>query len=156
MHPIIRANLEEYLSGAADARQQLLIQRHLESCRACQEELAVMEWQASLLRQLRPPESLAPAPGFYARVMERIAAQQQNSLWALLVDPVFGKRLAYASLALIALLGALLATSRPAPPVVEPAPPEVVLVQDPGQPPFGVDQERDRNVVLVQLATYEY
>jgi hypothetical protein len=48
-------------------------------------------------------EDLAPAAGFYARVMSRIEAQAPPSIWSFFLQPL-GMRIVYASLALAVLL----------------------------------------------------
>lgn len=155
MHQPIRERLEEYLSGTEEAGGVRGIESHLSGCRECRREIEGMRRQAALLRVLRPEAELDPAPGFYARVMDRIESQRSASIWSLLLEPVFAKRLAYASLALLVLLGTL-ALSVGTEPVIAPSAAEVVLVEDPIGPPLGVDPAQDRDVVLVNLATYQY
>ena len=58
-----------------------------------------------LLHGLRCPDDIEPRPGFYAKVMDRIESQQKSSIWSVFLEPVFSKRLAFASMALIMLLG---------------------------------------------------
>jgi len=53
------------------------------------------------------------------------------------------------------LLGTL-ALSVDTEPVIAPSTAEVIMVDDPIGPPLGVDPAQDRNVVLVNLATYQY
>jgi hypothetical protein len=58
---------------------------------------------------LRPPAELVPAPDFYARLNARIESQQARSLWRLLSwEPTFGRRVAFASLMAMFLLGSFL------------------------------------------------
>jgi hypothetical protein len=69
-------------------------------------ELSSMQVQAELFGTLRVTEDLEPAPGFYARVLQRIEERVQESMWgAFLVTP-FAKRLTYASVALALMFGA--------------------------------------------------
>ncbi len=58
-----------------------------------------------LLRTLRAPEELEPAPGFYARVLQRIEETDIESFWAFFVDSRFSRRLALASLTIALALG---------------------------------------------------
>jgi anti-sigma factor RsiW len=150
MHQPIRERLEQYLGGTEDRDVEL----HLAECRQCKSEVERMRRQAAILRSLRPGE-LEPAPGFYARVMERVESQRITSVWSILLEPVFAKRLAYASLALLALLGTL-AVSIGTEPAAPPSSAEVIMVENPIGPPLGADPARDRNVVLVNLATYQH
>ena len=50
-------------------------------------------------------EEVAPAPGFYARVLQRIEERQSDSFWSFFVDSPFSKRLALASLTIALALG---------------------------------------------------
>jgi hypothetical protein len=61
-----------------------------------------------LLAGLKAPEEVCPAPGFYARVMDRIETQRTNSIWSAFLSPIFGRKLAVASCVLMLLLGAAL------------------------------------------------
>ncbi len=109
-------------------------------------------------------DTLAPAPGFYARVMASIEAQNaQPTFWNFFVDP-FGARLAYASLALAAmLLAANFFDGTPAadPTVAVDQTAQVfhgaVLVSDSDELPIveSSDIEADRGAALVQLTTYD-
>ena len=49
-----------------------------------------------------------PAPGFYARVNQLIEKQQPAPFWAAVLEPLFGKRLALASLLALATFGTVL------------------------------------------------
>jgi len=110
MHRLIRENLEEVLKGADT---ETPASRHLEECDECREDVAAMRQHAAVLRTFRAPaeQELEPRAGFYARVMERIEAQGPASIWDLFFDSMFGRRLAFASLALALLLGVYLATA---------------------------------------------
>jgi anti-sigma factor RsiW len=109
MHDVIRNGLEGYLSrrlapeGLADFRA------HLAGCAECRDAVGAFERQSALIRTLRVPgEELAPAPGFYARVLERIDAQRPVSLWSVFLQPLFARSLALATLALFLFLGSSL------------------------------------------------
>jgi hypothetical protein len=64
-----------------------------------------MQVQAELFDLLRAPEELEPAPGFYARVIQRIEERAKDSMWAAFLYSPFAKRLTYASLTLAIMLG---------------------------------------------------
>lgn len=155
MHQPIRERLEQYLGGTEGAEGVRAIEAHLARCPECAHEVAAMRRQAAFLRLLRPGGVFEPDPGFYARVWQRIEAQRSNSIWGLLLEPVLAKRLALASLALLVLLSAL-AVSLETEPVIPPTAPEIFIAEDPIGPPLGVDPVQDRDVVLVNLATYEH
>jgi anti-sigma factor RsiW len=111
MHGSIRDRLEDLLSREQPGAKDREAQTHLAWCARCAAELAAMKKQAALLRTLRAPAEVEPAPGFYARVMQRIEERARESIWSVLIDSHFGKRLAYASLSIAILLGTYLFTS---------------------------------------------
>jgi len=121
-----------------------------------------MRAQAMTLRGLRSPREFEPDAGFYARVMNRIEVQTRPSVWNLFGESLFAKRLVYASTALVVLLGTFLVSSSttgndPQQAIVVSGP-EVMLAGDSEQLPPPVTMEnpqRDREVVLVNLATYQ-
>jgi hypothetical protein len=116
-----------------------------------------------LLAVLKAPEDVCPAPGFYARVMDRIETQRGTSIWSVFLEPIFGRRLAMASGVLMLLLGAALfvpgsevedglmgkgslmavtGENQPAP---------VVSFDSIGMD----DRDQDKDAVLVNLVTYQ-
>ncbi len=129
------------------------------------------EQLTELLRELRCPEDVAPRPGFYAKVMDRIETQQKSSIWSIFLEPVFSKRLAFASMAMIVLLGITLFNAAPQDeeemfdsglePVASyredlPAP-ALGRRMDAlrAEPVARMDAEQGRNVVLVDLVSYQ-
>ncbi len=155
MHQPIRDNLEEYLKGPARKVPQEF-HSHLEACQDCARELGVFETHAETLRSLRSTGEIEPRAGFYARVMDRIERRGPASIWAVLLEPSFGRRLAMASAALVLLLGTYLVTTEPGgePEVavqqvmLTDMPAGEVAVQD------SIQQQRQRDAVLVNLAGY--
>jgi|SRR5664279_195894 len=106
MHDVIRNGLEGYLSRSLAPERLADFSGHLAECTPCSETVAAFEQQSSLIRSLRAPEEeAAPAAGFYARVMERIDSQRPISLWSVFLQPLFARRVMYASLALVLFLG---------------------------------------------------
>lgn len=152
MHGLIRDHLEEYLLGAPGKRVPDEVERHLRACEACRAEVGGMREQAPLLRALHAPEEVDPAPGFYARVLERIEEQRSSSIWSAFLDPVFGRRLVATSLAMVVLLGSylLFTEANGAPPANATA---IMAVQE-HPPGLGQDRQRDRDTMLITLATY--
>ncbi len=159
MHQPIRERLEDYLSGMGDPGKLRAVEDHMASCRRCREAMQELRRHSRFLKALRPPDDLEPVPGFYARVMDRIESQRTASFWSAFLEPAFARRLAYASLTLLILLGTLMITGRstdtPAP-ANQPYVPEAILAEEPVAPYIGDDLEHDREVVLVNLATYQY
>jgi anti-sigma factor RsiW len=106
MHELIRNDLEDYLGGRLRPEREAGFRQHLAGCGACRQQVAEFEAQSVAWRRLRAPqEGLAPEPGFYGRVMERIEAQRAASLWSVFLQPVFARGLLYASLALFLAVG---------------------------------------------------
>jgi len=143
MHQPVRDSLEDYLNRRGDREMPRAMAAHLTACQACAKELEQIEMQSDLLRTLRVPEC-EPRPGFYARVMDRIDRQTDNSIWAVLLLPAFGRRIAIASAAMVVLLGSYLITSENRAPA--PAPQEISQEST-------LPQQRD--AVLVNLASYQ-
>ncbi len=158
MHQPIKDNLEEYLKGSARQIPQEF-HAHLAACEECASELRLLETQAKMLRTLRS-ENVAPQPGFYARVLERIEEQGRSSVWSVFLLPSFGRRLAIASAALVILLGTYLVATEPGGRDIA-LTPAVVSTDMPAAPQAttnaqqdSLQQQRERNAVLVDLASY--
>ncbi|HEY3837269.1 MAG TPA: hypothetical protein VGL72_11890 [Bryobacteraceae bacterium] len=108
--------------------------------------------------ELKVPEEVSPGPGFYARVMDRIEAQRSKSVWAVFLQPMFGRRLALASGVLMVILGAAL--FMPGTGVDDQAMggTEAQVVTTSGQPYVSQvigSPDQDQNAVLVNLVTYQ-
>lgn len=106
MHDVIRNSLEGYLSGHLASERLAAFRAHLSECGPCREMVAAFQRHSLLIRQLRvSEEDVTPAAGFYARVMDRIDAQRPISLWSVFLQPLFARRVMYATLALFLFLG---------------------------------------------------
>lgn len=101
MHGSIR---DELIRDGWDKNSEEL-RNHLSSCHECSAELNTMRTHNAMLQELRVPEEVEPAAGFYARVMQRIEERARQSIWAVFIYSPFAKRLTYASFALAVLLG---------------------------------------------------
>jgi len=153
MHEPVLGHLEEYLKFRKPIVE---VESHLRGCAECREELGYMMRQSELFGVLRPPANIEPGVGFYSRVMNLVESQAKPSIWNLFGDSLFGKRLAYASMSLLVLLGTYFVSSQPVDEVVGSGAPEVILAGDEqAGPPIGADPQRDREAVLVNLATYQ-
>lgn len=144
MHQPIIDGLEAYLAGEPGPE----FVEHLASCPQCRETAELIAGQTSLVRSLRASAEIEPSPGFYSRVMDRIEGQRPSTIWSAFLEPLFAKRLVYASLALFVILsGIFLSTDVPMDQVAsidEVAP--VAAQASSGQ--------TDRDTVLVQLSTW--
>ena len=154
MHKPIQDGLEYFLSGRAASEQLAAFHAHLDACGACRAEVEDMAAQAKLLRTLRPPENLAPEPGFYARVVERIEAQTSDSFWSIFMEPAFARRLMFACMALAVLLTVAAVQTPPAETAFDDPNPVRIMAGYEMPQATGEDPRRDREVVLVNLATY--
>lgn len=149
MHRLIQDHLEEVLRETERVENSPAAV-HLAACDECREEVAAMRRQASAIRALRASDdALAPRPGFYARVMERIEAQRPIDIWQLFFDSAFARRIALASMAMAVLFSVYLVSSeRLAKPVAVSADENQpgMLLSNAGLP--------DKEAVLVNLVTY--
>lgn len=153
MHQPIRDNLEEYLKGSTRKVPQEF-DRHLAMCEECAIELRLYQGQAEMMRLLQPDGDLDPRAGFYARVMDKIEQEGRSSIWSALLQPNFGRRLAMASAVLVVLMGAYFVTTERSEPDV--ASTDVVFTGAPSQVADldSLQQQQQRDAVLVNLAAY--
>lgn len=158
MHQPIRDNLEEHLKASGRTIPQEF-HEHLAACKECAGELRQHEAQARMLRSLQAEREMEPRPGFYARVMERIEQQRPQSIWSILLEPRFGRRIAVASAVMAVLLGTYLVTTEPSAPDLASSQQDTVLTVVPADSPLTVEGntlrlQRQRDAVLVNLASY--
>ena len=153
MHGLIRERLEELLGSTPP---QLQLKQHLDCCPECATELEFMRLQARDLKRLRAVEGLDPAPGFYARVIQRIEEGGVYSVWTVFTDGPFGKWLAYASLAVALVLGTwVIGTERKDGHLGSGSTAAVAqkVVNESPMPVTG-NEAHQRDVVLVNFASY--
>jgi hypothetical protein len=158
MHDPIRENLEDFLTGSSRQMPQEF-QAHLEACDECANELRLLQTHSAMLRSLQCDADIEARPGFYARVMERIEARGPLSIWAQLLEPGFGRRLAFASATLVVLLGTYLVTTEPGENnSLASNPASVVYDATTAQLDVAgndtLQHQRQRDAVLVNLASY--
>jgi hypothetical protein len=151
MDEFVKDHLEEYLAGSASAAVKAEMEARLGA------DARALESLSAGIRTLRAPEAPEMAPGFYARVMERIEAQR-GAAWYGVFESVFARRMAFASFALVVLVGALLLSREPAevPQAFASVP---VLVNEDGIAPtlnggFSDIHQGSPDAVLVNLAAY--
>jgi anti-sigma factor RsiW len=146
MHAVIIDDLEEYLSGHLPPLALDRFQAHLDTCGQCRWELEQIQESAGLLGLLKPAGAPAPPPAFVAKVMLSAAAGTAQSFWTALGDFAFGRRVVFASLLTLAVLGTVL-VSREEAYAPNPTTPEAVMADAGGSP--NADQ------MLATLANYE-
>jgi anti-sigma factor RsiW len=153
MHPVIIENLEEYIAGTLLPGHHREFEAHLQTCPACRDEVRGMKEMSALFTALRPEEAVSPSLGFAARVMEGISQRRVPSFWSWLsLDPGFGRRVVFASLVTLAVLGSYL-VSREAGYASGPPSPEAVMAIEQRPAPQG--PHGDRDLMLVTLTSYE-
>ncbi len=155
MHDPIHVKLEAYLEDPSRAGKEF--QEHMEACGDCAREVGRISEQSALLRSLRSPEA-EPNPGFYGRVMARIEAQARPSVWSMLLDNAFGRRVAFASAAMFLLMAGYLISTEPGDFGANAAGASIVAVSDAtpadGTLTLAQQPDQDRNSVLVNLASF--
>jgi len=109
MHAVVMESLEEYLSGLLEPAVRRRIETHLNECASCRAGMDGMAGVSRLFGALRSQEC-DPAPGFYARVVERIETTSPAPSFAGLFafDLVFARRLAFSCMLTLAVLGSFL------------------------------------------------
>jgi anti-sigma factor RsiW len=150
-------SLEEYLSGTLQPAVQREIEAHLNICGPCREEVAAMQEISLYFQALEAPEdlqpaNLQPAPGFYAQVKRQVGDRHAVPAFAgfFALDFAFGRRLVFASLLTLAVLGSYLVSSDADYPTgLSPA--AVMAQQD--SPAF--DSARAQDNMLVTMTTFE-
>jgi anti-sigma factor RsiW len=154
MHDIVIEELETHLSGGGvyqTASREFYA--HLAGCDACRVEVSEMDELSVLLRELKPaPASpvLEPTLGFYARVRNEIVEKQQKEVWGLFSPgAAFFRRIAFASLLLLAGLGSFLVTRESSFSGTDAA---SIMAQHDPVAAHSASSDRDR--MLVTLATY--
>lgn len=148
MHDIVVEEFELHLSGSASQR----FYEHLAGCTECRDEVAAIENVSGLVRELRIPaeDTVAVPLGFAYRVTAQIAGRQERQAWGLFsLGNTFFRRLAFASLMLLAGLGSYLVTRESSFGGEDAA--SIIAQHDTADPH---DQGSDRNQMLVTLATY--
>jgi anti-sigma factor RsiW len=145
MHAVIIDDLEEFLAGTLPPSAHRRFQAHLETCGECSREVHGMREVSELFTSLEPAEVAEPSPGFVVQVMQDVAARPAPSFWNFL-DFAFGRRVVFASLLTLAVLGTVL-VSRESAYAPAPTTPEAVMAnsQDSATP----------SRMLVTLASYE-
>ena len=109
MHDVAVNELEKHLAGNASP----VFHAHLAACQECRAEVESIARVSGLLAELRPqPESAPePSPFFYTRVASGIIGHRNDAGWSLLSPgAAFFRRIAFASLLMLAGLGSYLVT----------------------------------------------
>ena len=152
MHAVVMESLEEYLSGTLKPAALRDIEAHLSNCELCRREVAGMRQVSQWFDAFKIEEELAPAPGVHARGMREVGQRQAVPSFAgfFALDFAFGRRLVFASLVTLALLGSYLVSHESEYPTG--LSPEAVMAQ---QDLPAYDSAQARENMLATLTTYE-
>jgi anti-sigma factor RsiW len=152
MHAVVMEGLEEYLAGTLEPAEIRAIEAHLSTCGACREEMRGMQDVSQLFETLRlhETEALSIAPGFCARVMAQVGKPAPSFANLFALDLPFGRRLVFASLLTLAVLGGYMVSHEARHPV-GPSP-EAILAQQ-NAPAF--DTARGEDNMLATLTAYD-
>jgi anti-sigma factor RsiW len=158
MDDLMKENLEDHLEGMLAGERQRKFEDYLAKHPKMADELAEMEESSALFAVLRldeEDETLAhPAPGFYGRVMREVEEERGEPFWMVFLEPFLIRRLAFASLMWLALLGSYIVVAQSS----DTTDPQVltrILTQPPEyQVRLGGDLDKNRNSMLrVMLAS---
>ena len=155
MHDVVVNELETYLearSGQTAAKgPSVEFHHHLAACKACREELEAFAEVSEMMADLRPEPITAPQPSpfFFTRVAASINENQNTDRCGLLAPgAAFFRRVAFASLLLLAGLGSYLVT-READPGTDAA---TIIAQHDATANHA--EGSDRDLMLATLASY--
>ena len=152
MHAVVLESLEEYLSGVLEPAERRRVEAHLDGCASCRADVDGMADLSGLFEAFasRPYQ---PAPGFYARVAQRIqansAAPAFGGLFAF--DLVMARRLAFSCMLTLAVLGTFLVSRELA--YRGSFTPDSVLAQDTAA---ASDTALAQDNMLLTLTSYEH
>ena len=154
MDELMKDNLEDHLSGMLAGKRKDEFASYLAKRPKAAEELAGFEESAALLRELRPEAgdelSFQPAPGFYGRVMRQVEDERDVPFWMVFLEPFLLRRLAFASLMWLVLLGGYIVVAD-GPDPRDPRVAEHILTR-PASPElevrFGANLDRNRDSML--------
>ena|ERR1051326_1960811 len=155
MHAVVMESLEEYLAGSLEPADERAIEAHLIACDACRDEVRSMQDVAQLFGSLRSEEVFESSPGFLADVMRQLAGNRQGvrSLAGFLgLDLAFGRRLVFASLVTLAVLGGYLVSHESDYMVNSGVSPEALMAQQ-DSPSFSSGPAQDN--MLATLTAYD-
>jgi anti-sigma factor RsiW len=154
MHAVVMESLEEYLAGALGPAGERVIEAHLNTCDSCREEVRGMQEVSLLFGSLRSDEVFDSSPAFIAGVMQQVAGNRDtvrslSSLFGL--DLAFGRRLVFASLLTLAVLGGYL-VSHESDYEMSGVSPDALLAQE-ASPAFSSGPAQDK--MLATLTAYD-
>lgn len=159
MDDVMKENLEDHLSGMLAGERKREFDDYLAKHPKAASELAEIEESSALFGALELDEDeevqAHPAPGFYGRVMREVEEERSEPFWMVFLEPFLIRRLAFASLMWLALLGSYIVVAQ-SPDTADPQVATRILTQPPEhyQVRLGGDLDENRNSMLsVMLAS---
>jgi hypothetical protein len=164
MHDVVVNELEEHLaqkaspalpggvSSALPGGVSPEFYAHLAACEKCRTEVESIAQVSALLSELSPERDggMEPSPFFYTRVAASIVEHQNTDHWGLLAPgAAFFRRVAFASLLLLAGLGSYLVMQNGD---VQGTDPATIMAQHDGTSDHAASSDRD--LMLATLASY--
>ena len=107
MDPFVTDHLEDYLAGRLMGAKLNEFERRLGTDSDTALAVRRFEETSKLFDALRLDEEAEPAPGFYYRVASRIESEQEDPFWMMFLQPFLIRRLAFAALMWLFLLGSV-------------------------------------------------
>ncbi len=151
MHDVVLQELEDHLAGNASPA----FHAHLAECGDCRTEVESFARISGLMAELRsaPETAPTPSPFFYTRVAATIVESQNTNHWGLLAPgAAFFRRVAFASLLLLAGLGSYLAMREGQ--IVDYAGTDAATIMAQHDVTAMHAESSDRDMMLVALASY--
>lgn len=148
MHDIVTNELEEYLAGTASPA----FHQHLGECAQCRGEIEAIAEMSVALSELRISEETLPEPPpfFYTRVAAGITEKESELGWQLMSPgAAFFRRIAFASLLVLAGLGTYLVTREN-----DVAGTDAATIMAQHDVTTAHSEATDRDLMLVTLASY--
>lgn len=155
MDSFLQERLEVYLAGCLSEQDLAEFERRLAADSAADEEMTAFRATADLFAEFKvdTSEDMEPAPGFYYRVMERVEAEQGESVWSLFLQPFVVRRFAFVALMWLLMLGSVAVlhddttaqSVQLADSILKQQPPEQIYVR------LGPDLQQNRDSMLAVL-----
>jgi anti-sigma factor RsiW len=155
MHAVVMESLEEYLAGSLEPADERAIEAHLIACDSCREDVRGMQDVSRLFGSLRSEEVFESSPAFLAGAIRQVAGARgavRSFPGFLGLDLAFGRRLVFASLVTLAVLGGYLVSHESDYLVTSGVSPEALLAQQ-DSPAFSSGPAQDN--MLATLTAYD-
>jgi anti-sigma factor RsiW len=155
MHAVVVDSLEEYLSGTLEPAEKRAVEQHLSTCQMCREEVRAMQDVSELFVSLQSDEVVEASPVFYASVMRQLSAHERETpafAGLFSMDFVFARRLVFASLMILALMGSFLLSREAG---VSKGPSPVTVMAQENSPEFESAPAHNNMLVTLTTAAYE-